>query len=154
MALLDADLGNLYIDPGPEIVGPFTARNRARAAALLAMAEKTAAPAATADGGRVFIMANVNLASDARNARDLGADGVGLYRTEFPFIIRTNFPTEEEQLYIYQKLVAGLSGKEITFRTLDVGGDKVTFVLSHIQGAKPFSRDEVASILPAKPAGV
>ena len=138
MALLDADLGNIYIDPGPEIVGPFTARNRARAAALLAMAEKSAAPAATADGSRVFIMANVNLATDARNARDLGADGVGLYRTEFPFIIRANFPTEEEQLYIYQKLVAGLSDKEITFRTLDVGGDKVLSYYHTFKEQNPF----------------
>jgi phosphotransferase system enzyme I (PtsP) len=138
MVLMDAELGNIYINPGPEIVAPFTARNRARAAVALTSAGQTPGAAVTADGIRIYLMANVNLATDANNARDLGADGVGLYRTEFPFIIRTNFPTEDEQHFIYKKLLAGLPGKEVTFRTLDVGGDKVLSYYHTFKEQNPF----------------
>lgn len=71
-------------------------------------------------------------------ARAVGAEGIGLYRSEFPFIVRSNFPSEEEQFVIYKKLVEGMPGKEITFRTLDIGGDKVLSYYDYGKEANPF----------------
>jgi phosphotransferase system, enzyme I, PtsP len=79
----------------------------------------------TADGVTVELYANINLLSDATVAGQMRASGVGLYRTEFPFLIRGDFPSEEEQFVIYKKLVSLVPDKEITIRTLDIGGDKV-----------------------------
>ena len=70
------------------------------------------------------LLANINLISDTRDARAVGAQGVGLYRTEFPFIIRNTFPTEEEQIAVYRAVIAAMGALPVTFRTLDIGGDK------------------------------
>jgi phosphotransferase system enzyme I (PtsP) len=70
-------------------------------------------------------MANINLISDVSLAKEFLCEGVGLYRTEFPFIVRSDFPTEEEQYVAYRRLVTEMAGKPVTFRTLDIGGDKV-----------------------------
>ena len=65
-------------------------------------------------------------------------EGVGLYRTEFPFIIRSTFPSEEEQVAVYSKLIKGLEGKPVTFRTLDIGGDKILSYYDHLTEQNPF----------------
>ena len=64
--------------------------------------------------------------------------GLVLYRTEFPFMIRSNFPSEEEQYLIYRRLVEGMPGKEITLRTLDIGGDKVLSYSEYGKEENPF----------------
>jgi len=92
---------------------------------------------ATADGARVQLLANINLLSDLKIARELDCDGIGLYRTEFPFIIRTTFPTEAEQYVIYRKLVESLPGKPVTFRTLDAGGDKILSYYHDLEEQNP-----------------
>ena len=83
-------------------------------------------------------MANINLLADVEVARAYKAEGIGLYRTEFPFMIRNDLPSEEEQLRIYRRLVEGMPGREITFRTLDVGGDKVLSYFDYAAEANPF----------------
>lgn len=80
--------------------------------------------AQTADGFRVRLAANVSLASEFALARDNGAEGVGLYRTEFPFILREHFPTREEQVKIYSKAYEAFPKGPINFRILDLGADK------------------------------
>jgi phosphotransferase system enzyme I (PtsP) len=128
--LLDAVLGNIYIDPEKDIVNDFKDKFRAgRKSAAVKMLPRTM----TKDGREIRLLANVNLLKDLELLRELSCDGIGLYRSEFPFIIRSGFPTEEEQYFVYRKLVEGLPGKEITFRTLDVGGDKI---LSYARGPK------------------
>jgi phosphotransferase system enzyme I (PtsP) len=80
--------------------------------------------ARTADGVRVTLLANVAVASDLRDAQENGAEGVGLYRTEFPFILRDGFPTLREQAKIYRKAYEFFPEGPIHFRILDLGGDK------------------------------
>ena len=127
--ILDAETGNIYIKPGQEIVSQFLERNTTREA--IEETKKHVLPETfTKDGIKIKLMANINLLSDMKTAHDLKCEGVGLYRTEFPFIIRNNFPSEEEQYFTYQKLIQGMKGKPVTFRTLDIGGDKV---LSYFQ---------------------
>ena len=121
--LLDADMGSVFVHPSQETVLRFEARNAARSETIEqapAMRERTE----TADGVRVHLLANINLLSEVSLAQDLKAEGIGLYRTEFPFLVRTAFPSEEEQYNVYRRIVEALPSGEVTFRTLDVGGEK------------------------------
>jgi len=92
----------------------------------------------TTDGHAVRLLANVNLLSDLTVAKKLKAEGVGLYRSEFPFIIRNDFPTEEEQYKVYRKLLTEMEGKEVVLRTLDIGGDKVLSYMPQNSESNPF----------------
>jgi phosphotransferase system enzyme I (PtsP) len=83
-------------------------------------------------------MACINLLSDLKLANDVQSEGIGLYRTEFPFLIRSDFPSEEEQYAVYRKLVEGMPDKEITFRTLDIGGDKFLSYYNSAKEQNPF----------------
>jgi len=137
IALLDGEQGNVHINPTEEILRQIKERDKAKQAALKirgAVHERTF----TKDKQPVKLLANINLLGDLKGAREVMAEGIGLYRTEFPFIIRSNFPTEEEQFVIYRKLVEGMRGKEITFRTLDIGGDKVLSYYDYGNEQNPF----------------
>jgi phosphotransferase system, enzyme I, PtsP len=130
--LVDASQGNVYINPHQDAIARFEASRRTDellAEEAVAMQPQTT----TRDGCRVKLMANINLLNDARQASTLGAEGIGLYRTEFPFLIRTAFPTEEEQYAVYRKLIAIMPDKPVSLRTLDIGGDKI---LSYYPDAK------------------
>jgi phosphoenolpyruvate-protein kinase (PTS system EI component) len=71
------------------------------------------------------VLANINLLTDLNTALDVGADGIGLYRSEFPFIIRNDFVEEDEQHLIYRQITESFPEKEIVLRTVDIGGDKL-----------------------------
>jgi len=92
----------------------------------------------TKDRVRIKLMANVNLLKDLELLGQLSCDGIGLYRSEFPFIIRKNFPTEGEQFFIYRKLAEGAPSKDVTFRTLDIGGDKIPTYWESADKGNPF----------------
>jgi phosphoenolpyruvate-protein phosphotransferase len=81
-------------------------------------------PAETTDGHRVALYSNVGLLSDIAFAHQHGAQGVGLYRTEIPFLAHRDFPSEEEQYTLYKRVVEGMGEKPVTIRTLDIGADK------------------------------
>lgn len=135
--LLDAELGNIYIDPDPDVVSTFEQRNKARVEGTLP-SERLLQPAKTADGVKIEMLMNVNLISDISHLPSEAIDGIGLYRTEFPFLVRPNFPSEEEQLLVYSKLMEASSKKPVTFRTLDIGGDKVLSYYQMDGQANPF----------------
>ena len=135
--LLDADLGNIYIDPDPLVKAKILQReelNRNINGLKVMIQEHPK----TRDGVAVKLMANINLLGDLKAANEFKADGIGLYRTEFPFMIRSNFPSEEEQYLIYRRLVEGMPGKEITLRTLDIGGDKILSYSDYGKEENPF----------------
>jgi phosphotransferase system enzyme I (PtsP) len=134
--LMDADLGNLYIDPSDPVRRQFAERNRVQ--------RETAGEAArmqpqtfTADGTRVHLLANINLLSELTLARELKAEGVGLYRSEFPFIVRSVLPSEEEQRLVYERLFQQMADRPVCVRTLDIGGEKVLPYLNLPQEANP-----------------
>ena len=134
--LVDAEIGNVFVDPDDQVLERFQAQRRARL--TLDDQKRLMKPVTqTADGARVLLLANINLLSDLKVARELNCDGIGLYRTEFPFIIRTTFPTEAEQDVIYRKLVESMPGKPVTFRTLDAGGDKILSYYHDIKEQNP-----------------
>jgi phosphotransferase system enzyme I (PtsP) len=134
--LVDAEIGNVFVDPDDHVLERFMVQQRARL--TLDDQKRLMKPVTqTADGARVHLMANINLLSDLKVARELSCDGIGLYRTEFPFIVRTTFPTEAEQYVIYRKLVDSMPGKPVTFRTLDAGGDKILSYYHDIKEQNP-----------------
>lgn len=135
--LLDAETGNLFINPSATVITSFKQRDEARknvASQKNLILPKTE----TKDGLRIRLLASINLLSDLKVAHEVRCEGIGLYRTEFPFLIRSDFPTEEEQYVIYRKLVEGAPEKEITFRTLDIGGDKVLSYFDSPNEQNPF----------------
>lgn len=135
--LLDGAMGHIYVNPSEDTVQKIMGRedldkNIDRLKTLIR--EKPT----TKDGVPVKLMANINLLGDLKAANEFKADGIGLYRTEFPFLIRSNFPSEEEQYLIYQRLVQGMPKKQITLRTLDIGGDKILAYYDYSKEANPF----------------
>lgn len=134
--LIDAEIGNIFINPAKDVVKEFKDR-------IDEQTTKSAPPVMqqcteTKDGVRIKLMANINLLKDLELLRELSCDGIGLYRSEFPFIIRKSFPTEEEQFFVYRKLVEGAPSKDITFRTLDIGGDKMPTYWEPANNENPF----------------
>lgn len=95
-------------------------------------------PAETTDGVRVRLLANIGLLSDIRVALAHGAEGVGLYRTEFPFMTRRAFPGRQEQASVYRKVIEGFPGLPVTIRTLDIGGDKALPYFPQPREENPF----------------
>jgi phosphotransferase system enzyme I (PtsP) len=92
----------------------------------------------TADGTRIRLLANIYLLSDLKLADQFKVEGVGLYRSEFPFIIRNDFPSEEEQYRVYSRIIESMGEREVTFRALDIGGDKLLSYQDEVEEANPF----------------
>src|SRR5690606_2761773 len=105
------------------LVRQFEQSRRCRQTAVPA-GERMRPETRTRDGRRIHLLANINLLNELPAARELKAEGIGLYRTEFPFLIRSEFPSEEEQYLIYKRLFEEMSGP-VTVRTLDAGGEKI-----------------------------
>jgi phosphotransferase system, enzyme I, PtsP len=122
--IVDGNSGVLYVNPNPEVVREYERLEREYAALNRELEEIRDEPAETLDGHRVSLYANIGLLSDIAFAHLHGAQGVGLYRTEIPFLAHRDFPSEEEQYSLYKRVVEGMAGKPVTVRTLDIGADK------------------------------
>ncbi len=124
LIILDAEFGNIYVNPPKKILRGY--RERLEAISQPAHKDTTVRPTTeSADGIRISLLANINLLLDLKLAADLKSEGIGLYRTEFPFMIRSSFPTEAEQVIVYSTIMNEMKGRPINIRTLDIGGDKV-----------------------------
>ena len=122
--ILDANSGCLYASPPTAIVEEYSRLEEEARLESHRLEEFAQLPAITKDGTSIVLRANIGLVSDMAVAQRNGAEGVGLYRTEFPYMIRGEFPTREEQYRLYARVVEGFSGQPVTIRTLDIGGDK------------------------------
>jgi phosphotransferase system enzyme I (PtsP) len=122
--LVDGNHGCVYIDPPPDLVQEFERVGRQQVEAAKALRALRELPAQTPDGTRVALHANVGLSSDLAIALDNGAEGIGLFRTEFSFMVRDSFPSEDEQYEVYREVLEAFAPRPVTMRTLDVGGDK------------------------------
>ncbi len=132
--LLDGAEGVLIVRPRPDTVAAYQSRQRRRKRVDSQLVAIRQGDATTRDGHRVIISANIELAEEMPTVMDSGAEGVGLYRTEFLFMNRRDWPTEDEQAEDYAA-VARQSGEHgVIIRTLDIGGDKLP---SHSPDAPP-----------------
>lgn len=135
--IVDGNQGSVFINPDEAISVRYD--DLVQVAGKAADERTLERKIRTSDGTSVRLMANANLLSDLEVAARLGAGGVGLYRSEFPFIIRDNFPTEEEQLRIYSQVYnKAPENGPVVFRTLDIGGDKLAAYFPIEQEANPF----------------
>jgi phosphotransferase system enzyme I (PtsI) len=124
LMVIDGARGVALVDPDERILAHYRARQIEERHYLADLARLREAPARTADGCPIALLANVELPRDFAAARDIGADGVGLYRTEFLFMNRRSPPGEQEQFETYCEVIRALEGRPLTIRTLDLGADK------------------------------
>ncbi|HSM92276.1 MAG TPA: phosphoenolpyruvate--protein phosphotransferase [Anaeromyxobacteraceae bacterium] len=122
--IVDGTSGAVVLRPGEAALARAEAERRQAEQARTEHARFRDRLACTADGVRVTLQANVGVASDLAVARENGAEGIGLYRTEFPFIVRDAFPTRAEQARIYGRAYEAFPDGPIHFRILDLAGDK------------------------------
>jgi phosphotransferase system enzyme I (PtsP) len=122
--IMDAENGSIYVKPDEEVVREYESEEKTPLAQGIS-SQDISPETYSHDRVRIQLLANINLLGDLKLARELKAEGIGLYRSEFPFLIRSAVPSEEEQFFIYQRLFDEMPGKDITIRTLDIGGDKL-----------------------------
>jgi phosphotransferase system, enzyme I, PtsP len=122
--VVDGTTGVVVVRPSSDTVTHYENERGRVERARTEYAKFRDVPARSADGVRITLYANVGVASDLTIARNNGAEGIGLYRTEFPFIVRDSFPTRAEQVKIYKKAYELFPTGPIHFRILDLGGDK------------------------------
>lgn len=135
---IDGGKGWLYPAPNEAQIATLEAEQSAWRWAQSLYAKQSQQPAITTDGRRIEVAANLASPTDAAKAFQSGAEGVGLFRTEFLFMERGEAPTEEEQFDAYTKAAEGLAGHPVIIRTLDVGGDKPIPYLTSSKEENPF----------------
>jgi len=135
---VDGTEGSAITDPDRETVARFEKISQAMAEERAALDAYRHVEARTGDGRRIEVAANLGSASEAEDALKWGAEGVGLFRTEFLFMQRDDLPSEDEQYDAYSAVVRAFGGKPVIIRTLDVGGDKDLPGVDQIHEDNPF----------------
>lgn len=138
LAILDGEAGVIIINPDNAQLTLYETKLRQYQEARRNMDALRDLSAVTTDGYRIELAANIGLPRDVSTALANGAEGVGLYRTEFLFMNRDTMPTEEEQYAAYKAVVEEMGGRPVIIRTLDVGGDKQIDYLAMPKEANPF----------------
>ena len=123
--IVDAESGEAFLRPRPDVIKAMNARLEVRTQRKAEFAKLRDTPAFTRDGAKVTLLMNAGLAVDLDILRETGAEGIGLFRTEFQFMVAEELPRLEAQTALYQKVYDAADGMPITFRTLDLGGDKL-----------------------------
>lgn len=136
--IVDGASGHVYLNPDGGIKKEYVRLEEEYAGRMKELESFRDLPAVTTDGVVVTLNANIGLISDVRVANINGAEGVGLYRTEFPYMARSAFPDREEQAAIYRKILEGFPGQTVNIRTLDIGGDKALSYFPYPQEENPF----------------
>lgn len=122
--ILDGDTGEIFISPKPTIKAEYETKRDSYLRDKEELNAYIGKPSVTRDGFEVEIVANIGKPEDVDRVLAYDGEGIGLFRTEFLFMDRTNMPTEEEQFEAYKKVAAAMKGKPVIIRTLDIGGDK------------------------------
>ena len=122
--VIDGYRGRLYVNPGDAVHQEFSRLASEEQVFSRELAHLKDLPAETPDGFRVGLYANAGLLADLSNSLSVGAEGIGLFRTELPFMLHEQFPGEEEQRILYRQVLEAFAPNPVTLRTLDIGGDK------------------------------
>lgn len=122
--VVDGDNAQVFIRPGDDVMSTVGETIRAKAALKAQYEAERDKPSVTLDGASITLRLNAGLQADLTQLERTGADSIGLYRTEISFMVRPSFPDVVEQAEIYRRIYALVDGREVVFRTLDVGGDK------------------------------
>lgn len=138
MLILDAVNNQIFINPSQEELNRVIGLQQQLAEEKAELAKLKDLPAVTLDGHSVEVVANIGTIRDVDGAHRNGAEGVGLYRTEFLFMDRDQLPSEEEQFQAYKDVVEAMEGKLVVLRTMDIGGDKDLPYLNLPKEMNPF----------------
>jgi phosphotransferase system enzyme I (PtsP) len=135
--IVDGTSGEVHIRPSPDLVALYAERVRVRTrrqSQHLALRDK---PCVTRDGAEISLLLNAGLLVDLPHLGETGAAGIGLFRTELQFMVAAQFPRTGEQLSLYRSVLDAAAGRPVTFRTLDVGGDKVLPYMQVVEEENP-----------------
>ena len=136
--ILDAVNNQVYVNPTNEVIDKMRAVQEQVASEKAELAKLKDLPAITLDGHQVEVCANIGTVRDVEGAERNGAEGVGLYRTEFLFMDRDALPTEEEQFAAYKAVAEACGSQAVIFRTMDIGGDKELPYMNFPKEENPF----------------
>ena len=134
LLIVDGTRGVLIVEPTPSVLAEYRLRKSELLLERAKLQRLVTGRARTLDGEEVALHANIELPQDAERAIEVGADGVGLFRTEFLFMNRDELPGEDEQFEAYRSVVKTLGGRPVTIRTLDIGADKEARALRNRAG--------------------
>ncbi|KQZ42292.1 phosphoenolpyruvate--protein phosphotransferase [Duganella sp. Root1480D1] len=130
--IIDGDAGVVIVTPSAQVLEQYRERQLAAMRARKKLGKLKKTPAVTRDGTQIALMANIELPEDCEHAMESGANGVGLFRSEFLFMGRDgDMPSEDEQYEQYAKAVLAMKGRPVTIRTLDIGADKPLDQMEH-----------------------
>ncbi len=124
LLIVDGSQGVLIVDPDPIVLAEYQLRQSQHELEKKKLRRLKSTPAATLDGAAVELHANIELPQDLEGVHEAGAQGVGLFRTEFLFMNRKDLPGEDEQYEAYREVAKAMGGKPVVIRTLDIGADK------------------------------
>jgi phosphotransferase system enzyme I (PtsI) len=124
VVIVDGIQGVLVVDPDPVVLGEYRLRQSQHGLERQKLKRLKSTPSATLDGTPVELFANIELPEDLADAKESGAQGVGLFRTEFLFMNRKALPSEDEQFEAYREVAKAMDGRPVVIRTLDLGADK------------------------------
>ena len=136
--ILDAVNNRVYVNPTQAEIDELKTLEAKLAEEKAELAKLKDLPAVTLDGHKVDVVANIGTIRDCEGAHRNGAEGVGLYRTEFLFMDRDQLPSEEEQFIAYKEVVEAMDGRLVVLRTMDIGGDKELPYLNLPKEMNPF----------------
>jgi phosphotransferase system enzyme I (PtsP) len=122
--IVDGANGQVFIRPSEDIVESYNRSSQLSAERRRLYSEVRDLPAVTQDGEHLQILINASLQIEVPHLESTGAEGIGLYRTEIPFMVRAEYPDVHQQTELYRSILDSAGGRPVTFRTLDVGGDK------------------------------
>ncbi|MBY9065422.1 phosphoenolpyruvate--protein phosphotransferase [Hyphomonas sp. WL0036] len=135
--IVDAEQGQVHIRPDDAVYDAYKTRVALRSERQAVYATLKGLPAQTRDGTTLSLMLNAGLDLDLDMLDQTGADGVGLFRTEFQFLVSDSLPRLEDQIGLYRKVLDRADGRPVVFRTLDLGGDKVLPILNQLREENP-----------------
>lgn len=137
LVIIDGTRGVLIVDPDPRVLEEYRLRKRELELERSKLKRLKTARASTLDNVDISLQANIELPQDVEQVKEAGADGVGLFRTEFLFMNRDTLPSEDEQYEAYRQVAKALAGKPLTIRTLDIGADKTARALAGTERQTP-----------------
>ncbi len=123
--IVDGAMGHVYVRPTPDVEKNYADRVRLRARRQAQYAALRERPTVTKDGEKISLLLNAGLLVDLPHIAETGASGIGLFRTELQFMVAASLPRMNEQLALYRQVLDAAEDRPVTFRTLDIGGDKV-----------------------------
>jgi phosphotransferase system, enzyme I, PtsP len=135
--IVDGSAGDVHVRPTPEMERAYVERVRLRARRQSQYQELRDKPCITTDNEKIALLINAGLAVDLPHVQEAGAAGIGLFRTELQFMVAASFPRSAEQFSLYRAVLDAAGEKPVTFRTLDIGGDKVLPFMRNFEEENP-----------------